>query len=400
MRRVATTTVPAIDAAAVLRRTFAREARWSAQAPGRVNLIGDHTDYSGGFVLPMALDRTTQIAGAAVVDLECRPWSSIVTTALPGLVTVSLGSDCGALPHTAAAVPGFARRLFGIAEGFRRLGHTVPELDLAIDSSLPLGGGLASSAALEVAMATLLEAILGVSLAPREKALLCQQAEHEFAGVPCGIMDMLISAAAQQGSALLIDCRELTWEPVPIPPDARIVIIDTGTRHNLAAGEYATRRAECEQAAVLLGVRELRDADGAMLDRATHEQSLGPLLLARARHVVTENARTLAAAEALAASDLERTGTLMFESHASLRDDFAVSCAELDCVVEAASTLRGNGIFGARMTGGGFGGCAVVLCSNSAVPVATARITEQFTARFGRAPTWFVASPSGPARVV
>jgi len=395
MLRVATSNPSPVDAAALFRRVFRRDPLWIAQAPGRVNLIGDHTDYSGGFVLPMAIDRVTQIAAARGRER----WSTVVSTAIAGVATVSLGAASGVFPHTAPAVPSFAKRLFGIAEGFRRLGYTVPELDLAIDSSLPLGGGLSSSAALEVAMATLLESILGETLAPRDKALICQSAEHEFAGVPCGIMDMLISAAAQEGTALLIDCRELTWKSVSIPAEARIVVVDTGTRHNHASGEYAIRRAECEQAAALLGVRELRDADRARLERASTPQSLGPGLLARARHVITENARTLAAAEALAAGDLERTGSLMFQSHVSLRDCFEVSCAELDCVVDTASYMRSDGVLGARMTGGGFGGCAVVLCRDDAVPRVTTRIRERFTTRFGQSPTWFVAAPSGPARM-
>jgi galactokinase len=251
-----------------------------------------------------------------------------------------------------------------------------------VASSVPIGGGLSSSAAIEVAVATLLEQATGTTLEPREKALLCQRAEHEFAGVPCGIMDQFVSVMGRAGHALLIDCRSREATAVPMPSVKRIeiVVINSGVRHALAGGEYAARRMTCESAAQVLGVASLRDADMGLLESA--RERLSDAEFRRARHVVTENARTLDAAEALKSGDLPAIGRLMRESHESLRADFEVSCAELDTLVRAAS--EASGVVGVRMTGGGFGGCVVALVATDAGSDAISGIQQEFRRVHGR----------------
>ena len=279
---------------------------------------------------------------------------------------------------------GFADYLLGVASEFHDLGRSLPNLDVLVHSDIPMGAGLASSAALEVAFASLLEQVAGPPLPPIKKALLCQRAEHAFGGTPCGIMDMLVSIAGTRGSALLIDCRSNRTESIALPT-ARLemLAIDTGVRHELATGAYAERRHEAEAAARLLGVRTLRDADEAQVRAA----SLPEPLRRRALPVTTENARVLEAVAALRADDLARFGELMFASHASLRDDFEVSCAELDVLVEAAATLHGSGVYGARMTGGGFGGCVVAACDPARSEAVGCALRNAFEERFGRVPS-------------
>jgi galactokinase len=291
--------------------------------------------------------------------------------------------------------------VLGVADQFRQRGYVVPNLDALITSSVPIGAGLASSAALEVALATLLERALGVALAPLNKARMCQAAEHAFAGTPCGIMDMYISAAAREGQALLIDCR--SEEARPVPADfarhgGALLIVDTGVKHELASGAYAERRETCAQAAAALGRESLRGA-------AIEDLNIIGLSNAqrrRALHVISENTRTILAAEGLALGDLQRLGELMLNSHASLRDLYEVSCPELDAIVEAAAKMRkgGEGVFGARMTGGGFGGCAIVLCAAGAIDRVKDRVRGAFVERFGRAPAMFTSAATGGAQAM
>jgi galactokinase len=372
------------------RRRFGRAPRWAASAPGRVNLIGEHTDYNEGLVLPMAVDRRTHVLAATASGNA----STIASATLGRAIEIDLSAPFEPLPRDRPGA--FANYVLGVVHEFARLGHRAPNLDLLIDSDVPVGAGLSSSAALEVATATLLEAILTVRLAPMEKVRLCHRAEHAFPGTPCGIMDMYIATCATEGHALLIDCRTNEAAPIPLPPPdaAAVLVVDTGVRHELAASEYAERRATCEAAAKAIGVPALRDATLEML--RWHELAETPMK--RAVHVITENSRTLLAAKALMQRDLTTFGDLLFDGHASLREMFAVSCPELDAVVDAAKTLKGRGVFGARMTGAGFGGCAIVMCEAAAAGEVAAHVSRAFQKEFGRAPECFVTGAAAGAR--
>jgi galactokinase len=287
-----------------------------------------------------------------------------------------------------------------VVAGFQGRGNKISGFDTVIDSTLPYGGGLASSAALEVATATVLETLSGRKLEPIEKALLCQQAEHEFAGVPCGIMDQFTSVLAQENHALLLDCRSRTTTAVRMTdPAITVLIINTNVRHKLADGEYAKRRAECEAAARVLKVRALRDTSLKMLQAA--RTRLDPVVFRRARHVIAENERTLEAAGALQAGQWGRMGELMYASHVSLRDDYQVSCVELDAIVEIARTLsEGDGMIGCRMTGAGFGGCAVCLVKTDAAKRITRKIGELYEQKTRNHATIFSSRPAGGARIL
>jgi len=308
-------------------------------APGRVNLIGEHTDYNGGFVLPVAIDRTTKVAVAARDDgaLRCR--------------SLQIADDAGWMTYIDGVV--------------HALGHEdvhVGGADLLVDSDVPTGAGLSSSAALEVAAAAALAALAGATLDARRLAFVAYRAETEYVGVPVGIMDQTVVALADDGHALFLDTRTLESQQVPFDPRAaglHVVVVDSGVRRRLDDGRYAERRNECEAAARVLGVEQLRDAT---LDQV-EEVDIDETLRGRARHVVTEDDRVLRAVDVLRAGDLGALGPLLLASHASLRDDFEVSISELDEIVESAME---NGAMGARMTGGGFGGAAIALVPDEA----------------------------------
>jgi galactokinase len=319
-----------------------------ARAPGRVNLIGDHTDYTGGLVLPMAIDLET------VVELDRGvPWVELVSADEDEPAFLDLAD-----PHEPSLVhPTWARYVAGVVDVLR------PEQGGVgfVRSTVPIGAGLSSSAALEVAVAL----ALGFSGSALDLALTCQRAEQVASGVPCGIMDQLASAAGVAGHALRIDCRSLEVVPVPLPDRVGVVVVDSGTRRQLATSFYGVRRAQCEEAEVLIG--PLRDATLDDVESIAHDD-----LRRRARHVVTENARVEAFAEALAAGDAASAGARMVESHASLRDDFEVSTHVLDDLVD--HLVARPGVFGARLTGAGFGGCVVALVEHGAdlgLPAAT-----------------------------
>jgi galactokinase len=372
---------------------FGRPPRWVVAAPGRVNIIGEHTDYSGGLVLPMAIDRYTVIAAApaaAEAGLRLRLHSASVGE------TVDIPLAATPAPDE----PRWANYARGVAAGFGARGLVAPPLDALVMSDVPLGGGLSSSAAFEVATATLLETVVGARLDPADKAALCRKAEHDYAQVPCGIMDQLISVLGDESGALLIDCRTQQTRLVPFAdPSVSLLIANSNVRHSLGDGQYALRRAACVEAADVLGVDELGRATPAMV--AAAEGALGPLRHRRARHVVTENARTRAAADALAGGDWRAAGGLMYESHQSLRDDFEVSAPELDTLVELAHDVgEAGGVFGARMTGGGFGGCTVTLAATDRVGHIGDRLAREYQRRHGRALTWFVSRPARGAHVV
>jgi galactokinase len=269
--------------------------------------------------------------------------------------------------------------------------------EAAIHCDVPLGGGLSSSAALEVATATLIEAITGDSLEPVRKALLCQKAEHDYAGMPCGIMDQFTSVLGREDHLMLLDCRSQHFQLVPLAdPGVEVLVANTNVKHELTGGEYAQRRAQCEQAAELLGVPALRDATLEMLEGA--RERLSDVQYRRARHVIGENDRTVLAAAAIQRSDWDEVGRLMHQSHASLRDDYEVSCRELD--VMAGLAQAAEGVIGSRMTGGGFGGCTVSLVRREAVAPVTETLRERYQQETGIEPAIFATRPAQGAVIV
>jgi galactokinase len=366
---------------------FGRPCTVLARAPGRVNLIGEHTDYNDGFVLPMALERNTWVAGAPRRDGQVRVYARELDSS--ALWTIGAWRDAGQ-PDWTAYVAGVADKLT-TADGRR------PGYDLLIASDVPVGGGLSSSAALEVATAQAVSHLAGQPLAGRALADLCRAVEHEYACVPCGIMDQYVSVLAQAEHAFLLDCRARTWEHIPLALGEHVMlIINSGVRHKLAAGEYAQRQQQCQEAVACFRrldarVTALRDVTPDQV--AAHAAQLGPIVAARARHVTTENQRTVAAGSALRHGDLPTLGRLMNGSHESLRDDYQVSCRELDLLVEIARSVPG--VLGARMTGGGFGGCIVALVPRAAVPIIEAAVRTRYDAA-GYGPAHALLSQAGP----
>jgi galactokinase len=394
---------PEQNAAAVLdafRRRFGTPPQGLYQAPGRVNLIGEHTDYNDGFVLPMAIDRAVWVAagrGGSATAEEAPP---------PGqpqrqvrILALSLGPDLEARFSLDGLAPDPDQRwsnyvrgvLAGLDRHARAAGRTpLGGLDLAYAGNVPIGAGLSSSAAVEVAVATAARDLYNLDLPDLELARLCQRAEHEFAGTQCGLMDQIISVAGQEGHALLIDCRTFTWQPVPLPPGPAVVICDTGQRRSLADSAYNERRAQCEEAARRLGVSSLRDVDPETFE--ARAGLLPALLRQRARHVVDENQRTQHAAAALRQGDLAAVGRLMNQSHASLRDLYEVSSGALDLMVALAQAQPG--CWGARLTGAGFGGCAVALVEQAAVDDFVQTVAAAYERQAQRIPALHVTRPA------
>jgi galactokinase len=363
-------------------------ARWGpptivARAPGRVNLIGEHTDYNEGFALPMALEFDTVVSMATNGDEH----SGIVTVDSDGFGAVEL--DPMADPRHA---PAWARHLAGIIRLAGEADIPAAGWRATVATDIPVGAGLSSSAALEVGLLTALLARAGSSWTPLEIARLGQRVENEIVGVPSGIMDQLISAGAVAGHASLMDCRHLTLEPTPLPNGSVIAILDTGTRRSLVDGAYRDRRRSCERATTALDVAALRDAD---IDDVSKIDD--PTDRRRARHIVTENERTLATARAMAVGDVATVGRLMTESHTSLRDDFEVSGPALDAIVDAA--MGAPGCAGARMTGGGFAGCAVALVDANEQTAFTNAVVDRYRFDGHTARVW-VCSPASGAEVV
>ena len=372
-------------------KAFGREPSWIAAAPGRVNIIGEHTDYNDGFVFPMAIERYTVIAAAP----NNLPGITLRSAAGQGVAAIDLGRPLKPGPRGA-----WSNYPAGVIAGFIARNIVPAGFDAVIHSSVPLGGGLSSSASLEVATATLLEAVTGAKLDPVEKALLCQKAEHDYAGMPCGIMDQFISTLGQKDHVLLLDCRSRRTELVPFTDSTMAILItNTNVKHELTGSEYPTRRRQCEAAALALGVPSLRDATGELLERSRGK--LDEVVYRRARHVIGEIARTPLAAAAIRRGDWAEAGTAMYASHASLRDDYEVSCSELDTVVDIARAIGpSGGVFGCRMTGGGFGGCAVALVKTGSVDAVVATLGRQYEAATGIAPTMFVSRPAQGATVL
>jgi len=374
----------------IFREHFGNEATQVAAAPGRVNLIGEHIDYCDGFVLPFAIERAVVIAAATNGTNEARVATAFDTE--PANFSLSGDQEIGD--------PKWSNYLRGVVQGFRKRGIAVPGFDAFIVSSLPGGAGLSSSAALECAVATLLEDLTGARISTREKALLAQKAEHDFAGVPCGIMDQFASAFGKDGQLVLIDCRSTEVELVPFTdPSLTILVSNTKVSHELSDGGYAARRKSTEDGLAAIGKPSWRDVTPTDLDLAA--PTMDEVTLRRSRHVVGEIARTMGAVEALKAGDFKRLGRLMYDSHVSLRDDFEVSCPELDHLVATAAEIgSAGGVIGARMTGGGFGGSTVTLCETAKAEAIAAALVKSYEAVFGFAPEIFASRPAEGARMI
>jgi galactokinase len=351
---------------AAFERAFGRMPDVLESAPGRVNLIGEHTDYSGGYVLPMAIPQRTEIALSRGTggDAVCRLVSANLGGKAPENFEIGREAKAGT----------WIDYVQGTVKALRESGVQVPAFDAAISSHVPVGAGLSSSAALEVALLRGLRSLIGFALDDVTIAQLGRKAENEFVGAPVGIMDQMASSLADATTALFLDTRTLAFERVPLPADAEILVIDSGVPHDHAAGNYGMRRAEVEQATAALRVKELRDVD----DPAACA-SLPDPIGRRARHVVTENARVLAAVRAMREGDLAALGKLMDASHASLRDDFQVTVPDVDRLVDLAQA--DPDVIGARMTGGGFGGAIVALVKHGTGALAGARIVEAYGRR-------------------
>lgn len=360
-------------------------------APGRVNLIGEHTDYAEGFVMPAAIDFATLAGISPRADGRVAIWSENFAE--------DRVFNAGALP--AAGSGHWSDYPVGVLKMLESDGHRIPGISLTLWGDVPLGSGLSSSAAIEVAAALAAAELLNAQYSGPELARLCQRAENQFVGSKCGIMDQFVSVNAQEGHALLLDCRDLSYRLAPIPEDVALVIANTMVRHAVTGGEYTSRRAEVEEAAAAIRrhrpeVKFLRDATLEDLDQWGGEMSANARK--RARHVISENARTVAAADALIRKDLPEVGRLMAEAHRSYSQDFEASCAEADLMVELAQSLPG--LIGARLTGGGFGGCTVNLVETQHAEGFRVGLEERYRARTGIAAQIHICHASAGAHRV
>lgn len=369
--------------------TWADRPESIASAPGRVNLIGEHTDYNDGFVLPMAIDRRT--------------WAAVGASPTPGVVELVSTSHPETLcvngpPWKPVANDSWANYVIGVVDGIERhAGLTADPLRIAVTSDVPMGAGLSSSAALEAAVAHAVAQYLGVSIEPGDMARICQRAEHEFAGVRCGIMDQMSSI---MGNAVLLDCRTLEVATMTLPEDVRVVILDSGIPRGLSQSAYNERRSQCEEGVAVLQQRNqsitaLRDVSFSDLDAA---QSLMPYTVyRRCRHVVTENERVLNAAHALREGEMATFGTLMQQSHESMRDDYEISVPEIDRFVEIATAAKG--CYGARLTGAGFGGAVVALVTENDAEAFASEVIQQYIHQTGRPGKPLLVSADAGARM-
>ncbi|MBV7298657.1 galactokinase [Enterovibrio paralichthyis] len=342
------------------------------QAPGRVNLIGEHTDYNDGFVLPCAINYQTVVAAAKRDDNQVR------------LVSVDYGNAVDEFDLTQEITfqqdKMWANYIRGVVKCLLSRGYALGGIDLSVSGNVPQGAGLSSSAALEVVIGQTFKELFNLDITQAEIALVGQQAENEFVGCNCGIMDQMISAEGKANHALLLDCRSLETQAVSMPEDMAVVIINSNKRRGLVDSEYNTRRQQCEEAARHFGVKALRDVTLAQLN--AEADKLDDVVLKRARHVITENARTLEAAKALADNNMTLMGELMAESHASMRDDFEITVKEIDTLVDIVKNVIGEQ-GGVRMTGGGFGGCIVSLVPPSLVDAVKVAVEEKYEAATG-----------------
>jgi galactokinase len=354
------------------------------RAPGRVNLIGEHTDYNDGFVLPMAIDRAIWIA------LRPRDDGRVIVHSLDFDQTLEFALN------DLKKGSGWAEYIKGVAWALQHTDRPLRGFDGVVAGDVPIGAGLSSSAAWELAAARAFAVTSGFAWDAAQMALLGQRAENQWVGVNCGIMDQMISAAGKADHALLIDCRSLETQAVPLPSDTVVVVLDTATRRGLVDSAYNERRAQCEAAAKFFGVKALRDVSVDQFEAQARQ--LDTIVRRRARHVITENARTLQAVEAMQQGDAIGLGQLMQHSHISLRDDFEVSNRELNIMVECAE--HQPGCYGARMTGAGFGGCAVALVRADAVDHLSAMVAAEYHAATGLTPQVYVCMATNGAEIV
>lgn len=342
------------------------------QAPGRVNLIGEHTDYNDGFVLPCAINYQTVVAAAKRDDNIVR------------VISVDYGNVQDEFDLTQEIAfqhdKMWANYIRGVVKCLLARGFQFTGADIAVSGNVPQGAGLSSSAALEVVIGQTFKVLFNLEISQAEIALNGQQAENEFVGCNCGIMDQMISAEGSQQHAMLLDCRSLETTSVSMPEELAVVIINSNKKRGLVDSEYNTRREQCEAVAAIFGVKALRDVTLEQFNQKSHE--LDPLLRKRARHVITENYRTLDAAQALSQHDMQRMGRLMAESHASMRDDFEITVAEIDTLVAMVKEVIGER-GGVRMTGGGFGGCVVALVPHDLVASVQAVVDANYEAQTG-----------------
>ena len=363
----------------------------SVQAPARVNIIGEHTDYNGGFVLPTTTALYTRLTAAPrsdrIIEVTSRNMDDMQSFLLDHLRP---SSEVGWIDY-----------IKGVAAELQADGVELQGASIEIDSDIPLGGGLSSSASLELGAATALLAIAGTSLPAPRLAMLCQRAEHRFAGVRCGIMDQFTIACAKKGNAIMLDCRSLDAKQISIPNDARFIVTDSGVRHRLPDGDYNDRADECAAAVSLLakivpGLTSLRDLSADALEM--HKGLLGDVLYRRCRHIVTANARVHLAVDALGDADLALLGSLLDACHISLRDDFQISCDEVNTLVDVANGCEG--VLGSRMIGGGFGGCVLSLTTAENDERVAAQIAANYKPILGQDPWVHIVQASDPVREI
>ena len=366
---------------------FHRPPDFIVRAPGRVNLIGEHTDYNGGFVLPMAIDRAIWVAVSARSDRKV-----VIHSADYGR-TAEFSLDT--LVRKGGDDPGWLEYPKGVAWALQEAGYALQGWEGVISGDVPQGAGLSSSAAAEIATLCSFSAVSSFDLDPVERARLGQKAENDWVGMRCGIMDQLISSCGEAGHALLIDCRSLEYSPAPLPEGTAVAVLDTATRRGLVESAYNERRAQCEEACRIFGVELLRDISPERL--AAEDERLTDIVRRRARHVVGENARTLAMADAMRGGNMERMGALMYESHISLRDDYEVSNDALNAMVEIARSHPA--CWGARMTGAGFGGCAVAMIRAEDSEAFSRTVMEKYRQATNLAPSVWICAATGGGRV-
>ncbi len=370
---------------------YGLEPEWVIVAPGRVNLIGDHTDYNDGFVFPMAIERQTVFAAARHAG---RPQPVFRAYSL----SLGEGDEFEVARGRLESSGKWTDYMKGVLAEFLDRGLAAESLDILVDSDVPMGCGLSSSAALQVATARLLQRLGSAAVSDDAIPELCQEAEHRFAGVPVGIMDPFCIANARKGHGVYLDCRTIEAEHVPFDDSqTAVLIVDSMVSRELRSGAYAERRTQCDEACRIMGIDKLRDAGVETVEAG--QRALGDVCYRRARHVTTENARTIAAVTAMRGSDWEGFGELMYESHDSLRYDFETSCREIDVLVDLARAIgRPGGVFGARMTGGGFGGCVVALIDRDKADDIIDALTAGYQQVTGKTLSAYVTSPAAGAR--
>ena len=370
----------------IFQQVFATAPALSVQAPGRVNLIGEHTDYHDGFVLPCAIDYQTVISSAPRDDQRVH------------VVAADYDGEQDEFDLTQPIEPRenmlWANYVRGVVKYLLEAGHVLRGANLVISGNVPQGAGLSSSASLEVATGQFFKSLCNLAISPSQIALIGQRAENRFVGCNCGIMDQLISARGETGAALLIDCRSLETKSFAMPARISVVIINSNVQRGLVGSEYNTRRRQCEEAARFFGVKALRDVDLATFE--AKQAGLDPVVAKRARHVITDSQRAVDLAAALPSGNMELIGRLMADSHASMRDDFAITCPQVDALVDIVKDVIGAA-GGVRMTGGGFGGCVVALVPDNLVEPVRVAVASRYPQATGLQPAMYVCHASAGA---